>query len=50
VPNQPATPGHNVRLKDEIWIPVKTIARDDGVTASDIVRLALIAYIAERGY
>jgi antitoxin component of RelBE/YafQ-DinJ toxin-antitoxin module len=34
-----------VRISDEVWEAAQARAKDDGVTTTDVVRQALIAYL-----
>ena len=45
MPNQPATPNRNVRIADPLWDAVQRIADDQGISASEVVRRALQAYV-----
>jgi hypothetical protein len=53
VPNQPATPNRSVRCPDEVWLPAKAKAEDNGETITDVVNRLLKEYAADyraRGY
>lgn len=41
------TTARNVRVPDEIWLPAKEVAENEGDNLSDIIRKALIQYIDE---
>lgn len=45
MPNAPATPNRNVRIPDKLWDEVLRIARDEGVTATEIVLRALRNFV-----
>ena len=47
MPNKPKTPNRNVRLADEIWLPLVSIASERGVPVSDVVREALSLYLTQ---
>lgn len=42
------TPVRHIRLGDEIWEPVQQAASEDGMTATDLVKIALAEYMAKR--
>lgn len=42
------TPVRHIRLGDEIWEPIERAAREDGTTATAIVKAALAEYMAKR--
>lgn len=42
------TPVRHIRLGDEIWEPVERAAKEDGTTATAIVKAALAEYMAKR--
>lgn len=42
------TPVRHIRLGDEIWEPVQQAATEDGMTATDVVKVALAEYMAKR--
>ena len=45
VPNQPKTPGRNVRIPDPLWAAGQNAAKDRGETVSDALRDGLEAYV-----
>lgn len=45
MPNQPATQNRSVRVPEELWADVLRIARDQRVTATEVVLRALRAYV-----
>jgi predicted transcriptional regulator len=45
VPNQPATPGRNVRVPDELWEAAQEIACDRDETVTDVILRALRRYV-----
>ncbi|MGV8973142.1 MAG: CopG family transcriptional regulator [Rhodoglobus sp.] len=47
VPNQPATPQRSVRMSDETWEQIKTSAAAQGMSASELVREVVEAYLRE---
>jgi len=47
VPNQPATPNRTVRVPDELWLPAKAKAADEGVTLTEIIRDALERFLRD---
>ena len=49
VPNQPKTPVRSVRMSDDIWLPLKALAEDEGVTVSDILRDLVETRLYEAG-
>jgi hypothetical protein len=50
VPNQPATPGRNVRVPDELWQAVQEIACDRDETVTDVILRALRRYVRLYGH
>ncbi len=38
----------NVRVPDEVWLPAKERAAEQGETVSDVVRRALVDYVKEQ--
>lgn len=53
VPNQPATPVRSFRSPDEIWLPAKAKAEDNGETITEVLNRLLAQYGREyrdRGY
>jgi hypothetical protein len=48
VPNQPATPAKTFRPHPELWAFVERIARDDGVTYTDVLNEALRLLVRQR--
>lgn len=49
VPNQPKTPQHSVRVSDELWAAAKKRAESEGRSLSEVVRIALDAYVKGKG-
>ena len=47
VPNQPKTPNRTIRIADEIYFPALAKARREGTTLSDVIRVALVAYLGD---
>lgn len=47
-PNQPATPSKTFRPNPELWAFVERIARDDGVTHTDVLNDALRLLVRQR--
>lgn len=45
MPNKPATQNRSVRVPDPLWAEVLRIARDQHVTATEVVLRALRAYV-----
>lgn len=46
--NQPKTPMHSVRMDNELWAEVTSLADEDGITRSDVIREAVILLVEER--
>jgi len=49
MPNQPKTPTRSVRIADDLWLPIKALAQEEGVTVSDIVRELIEERLRESG-
>lgn len=49
VPNQPKTPQHSVRVSDELWAAAKRRAESENRSLSEVVRIALEAYVKGKG-
>jgi antitoxin component of RelBE/YafQ-DinJ toxin-antitoxin module len=49
MPNAPKTPAHAVRISDATWAAVRDVADRKGLTASDVVRIALADFLARNG-
>lgn len=47
-PKTGETPVRHIRVGDEIWDPVVEAAKEDGMTATDLVKAALAEYMAKR--
>jgi hypothetical protein len=47
VPNQPKTPQRSFRIPDDIFLPAKAKAQEEGVSLSEVVRDALIEYVGD---
>jgi hypothetical protein len=47
VPNQPKTPGRNVRVPDEEWLAAKKVAADRGESLTDAIRRFLREYVRD---
>ena len=48
MPNQPKTPARAIRISDEVWIALRAIAGRLDMSTSDVVRLAISDFLAER--
>jgi hypothetical protein len=48
VPNQPATPSKSFRPHPELWALVERIARDDGVTYTAVLNMAIRDLVRKR--
>lgn len=46
MPNQPKTPGRNVRVPDDVWTAAKDKAQREGRTVTDVILAALRRYVA----
>lgn len=46
MPNQPKTPMRGVRLDDDLWTRLGKAAEQRGVYRSDIIREAVVEYLA----
>lgn len=44
------TPTRGIRIGDELWFPLKSIAADHGETASAVVNRAIGLYVRSRGH
>lgn len=47
VPNQPKTPNRTFRIPDAIFDPAREKARREGTTLSEVVKAALLDYVAD---
>lgn len=45
MPNQPRTPNRSVRVPDELWHAAQWIARDKGITMTDVVNELLKQWV-----
>lgn len=45
VPNQPKTPMHSFRCRDELWEDAKRVAAEREETVADVLRKALERYV-----
>lgn len=48
MPNQPKTPGRNVRIPNDLWEEAKAKASERGETVTDAIIRALRRYVAAR--
>ena len=47
MPNQPATPNHSFRVRDELWEAAQRAAADNGETLTDVLVRALERYVRD---
>lgn len=47
MPNQPKTPVRTLRVDDELWQRAQAVAAANGESLSDVMRSALVAYVAK---
>lgn len=45
----PGTKLRNVRVADDLWLAAKDATSQHGDTLADVVRAALVAYVAQHG-
>ena len=48
MPNQPKTPARAIRISDEVWAALQAIGDKHDMSTSDVVRLAISDFLAER--
>lgn len=48
-PNQPSTPGHSVRVDQDLWDAAMRVAHDRDETVTDVIVRALERYVRTFG-
>jgi predicted transcriptional regulator len=49
MPNQPKTPGKNIRIPDDLWNRALAVAHSRGESLSAVLRRALERYVKRHG-